>query len=66
LATTIQAPRLLATKEVARALGCSAKTVRQTLVANGVLTPIRLTPQAHMRFRPEDVERLIAGEEKTP
>jgi len=66
LATTIQTPRLLATKEVARALGCSVKTVRRTVVANGVLTPIRLTPQGHMRFRPDDVDRLVAGKGLAP
>jgi DNA-binding transcriptional MerR regulator len=64
--TAIQTPRLLATKEVARALGCSVKTVRQTLVANGVLTPIRLSPQGYLRFRSEDVERLISGEARVP
>jgi DNA-binding transcriptional MerR regulator len=53
--------RLLLTKEVAALLECSPKRVRE-LAADGLLVPVRLTPLGHLRFRREDVERLVAGE----
>ena len=49
---------LLLTREVAEALDCSPFTVRR-LAQKGVLEPVRLTPKAYLRFRPEDVDRLL-------
>lgn len=56
--TTI--PRLLRTSEVATMLGCSRARVHQ-LARAGVLHPVRLVPLGDLRFRVEDVERMIAG-----
>jgi excisionase family DNA binding protein len=61
----IAAPRLLSAKEVARILGVSPKRVRK-LVADGDLMSVRLGGEGQHRFRPQDVERLINGEERTP
>jgi excisionase family DNA binding protein len=55
-------PRLLVTGEVAKMLRCSEARIRE-LVAEGRLTPLRLTPRGHYRFRANDIERLIRGEE---
>jgi excisionase family DNA binding protein len=60
--TTIKGDtQLLVTREVAAALRCTPATVRE-LVNAGRLSPVRLSPKGHLRFRFEDVERLIAGE----
>jgi excisionase family DNA binding protein len=59
---TIASSRLLRAKEVAHILGVDPSRVRE-LVANGDLPSVRLGAQGWHRFRPEDVERLIAGEE---
>jgi excisionase family DNA binding protein len=59
------APRLYRLSEVATILGVSADRVRE-LVRDGDLPSVRLGGQGWHRFRAEDVERLIAGEEKTP
>jgi Helix-turn-helix domain len=61
--STVTTPRLLLANEVAAVLRCTPRRVRQ-LTADGVLNPIRLSPQGHLRFRAEDIERLIAGEER--
>jgi len=58
-------PRLYRASEVARILGVTAERVRE-LVATGDLPSIRLGGQGWHRFRAEDVERLIAGEENSP
>jgi hypothetical protein len=52
--------RLLRTSEVATMLACSRGRVHQ-LARAGVLRPVRLVPLGDLRFRVEDVERLIAG-----
>jgi excisionase family DNA binding protein len=64
MATAIAAPRLYRAKEVARLLGVSPARVRE-LVASGQLPSVRLGDQGWHRFRAEDVERLIRGEERT-
>jgi excisionase family DNA binding protein len=61
----LTAPRLLTTREVAETLRISIWRVHD-LAANGVLEPIRLGERGHFRFRSEDIERLIAGEGKSP
>jgi excisionase family DNA binding protein len=62
MATNLTQDRaVILTREVAERLGCSPKTVRE-LVATGRLNPVRLSPRGHLRFRVEDVEALIAGE----
>jgi predicted DNA-binding transcriptional regulator AlpA len=53
--------RLLRTREVAEMLACSRARVHQ-LAQTGVLSPVRLVPLGDLRFRVEDVERLIAGD----
>jgi excisionase family DNA binding protein len=58
-------PRLYRAKEVARILGVTPARVRE-LVSSGQLRSVRLAGTGWHRFRPEDVERLIAGEAKTP
>jgi excisionase family DNA binding protein len=58
-------PRLYRASEVARILGVTPERVRE-LVASGDLPSIRLGGQGWHRFRAEDVERLIAGEENSP
>jgi excisionase family DNA binding protein len=58
-------PRLYRASEVARILGVTPERVRE-LVTSGDLPSIRLGGQGWHRFRAEDVERLIAGEEKSP
>jgi excisionase family DNA binding protein len=62
--TIASAPRLYRASEVAHILGVSPERVRE-LVASGDLPSIRLGGQGWHRFRAEDVERLIAGEERT-
>jgi len=54
-------PRLLTSGQVAEILGVSRERV-QILARQGTLTPIRFGPKGRLRFRVEDVERLIAGE----
>lgn len=53
--------RLLTTREVADLLRVSEWRIRE-LVAEGILHPLRLSTRGRMRFRVEEVERLIAGE----
>jgi excisionase family DNA binding protein len=53
--------RLLASSEVATMLGVSRQRVHR-LSQLGVLRPVRLVPGEDLRFRVEDVERLIRGE----
>lgn len=65
MATALAAPRLLRAKEVARRLDVSPARVRE-LVASGELPSVRLGAHGWHRFREEDVERLIAGDERTP
>lgn len=59
---TFTAPRLLAAKEVAAVLGVSPARVRE-LVAGGYLKSVRLGGSGYHRFRAEDVEALMRGEE---
>jgi excisionase family DNA binding protein len=61
--TALAPTRLLRAKEVARILGVDPRRVRE-LVASGDLPSIRLGVQGWHRFRLEDVERLIADEER--
>ena len=64
--TSYTAPAaLLSAKEVAAILGVHPDRVRQ-LAASGDLPSIRLGEHGWHRFRAEDVERLIAGEERAP
>jgi excisionase family DNA binding protein len=65
MSATATSSRLLRASEVARALGVSPARVR-ALVAKGELRSVRLGGGGWHRFRAEDVERLIAGEERTP
>ncbi len=53
--------RLITAREVAEMLGVSRWRVHQ-LVADGLLRPVQLKRRGWLRFRAEDVERLIAGE----
>jgi excisionase family DNA binding protein len=53
-------PRLLTTRQVAATLGCSRAWVHE-LARRRVLEAVRLVPLGDLRFRIEDVERLIAG-----
>lgn len=55
-------PRLLRASEAAAMLGISVDRLRD-LVAEDVLRSVRLAGTGWHRFRVEDVERLIAGEE---
>lgn len=55
-------PRLYRASEVARLLGISAERVRE-LVVSGELKSVRLGSNGWHRFRAEDVERLIRGED---
>jgi excisionase family DNA binding protein len=57
--------RLYRAREVARLLGVHPSRVRE-LAASGELPSVRLGAQGWHRFRPEDVERLIAGENRRP
>lgn len=41
--------------------GCNRRRVLQ-LAESGVLRPVRLVPGGDLRFRVEDIERLIEGE----
>jgi excisionase family DNA binding protein len=59
------APRLYRLSEVATMLGVSADRVRE-LVRDGDLPSVRLGGQGWHRFRAEDVEALIAGQERAP
>jgi excisionase family DNA binding protein len=62
LATTYSPPaRLLRAKEVAEILGVTVEYVR-ALVRDGRLRSCRIGEEGWHRFRPEDVEALIAGE----
>ena len=63
--STIAPPRLLSAKEVGRILRCDPATVR-ALAASGRLPSVRFANRGWHRFRPEDVEKLIAGEENQP
>jgi excisionase family DNA binding protein len=63
--TTIAPSRLIRAKEVARILGVDPSRVRE-LVSTGDLPSVRLGAHGWHRFRLEDVERLIAGEERAP
>jgi excisionase family DNA binding protein len=64
--TTPQAPaRLLSAKQVADRLSVRTERVRE-LAREGQLRSIRLTPLGNHRFRPEDVKRLLAGEDGPP
>jgi excisionase family DNA binding protein len=62
MATTPALPQQLYTvAEVAAILRLSPRRIRD-LVADGHLLAVRLTPRGHMRFWPEDVERLCRRE----
>jgi excisionase family DNA binding protein len=50
--------KLLTTREAAERLSVSVLTVRN-LAEYGALPVVRFTPASRMRFRPEDVERLL-------
>ena len=65
MGTSSVEPRLLTVTEVANMLRVSAPRVRE-LVTSGTLQSLRLSPQGRHRFRVEDVERLIRGEESNP
>ncbi len=54
--------RLLSAAEVARVLNVSRETVLR-YVAEGHLPSVRVGAKGRHRFRPEDVERLIHGDE---
>jgi len=56
-------PRLLTIEQVARRLAVSAPTVRR-MMRQGSLRPVRL--RGSVRFRPDDVERLIADSMGAP
>jgi excisionase family DNA binding protein len=59
MAETASVPkRLLTTREVAERLSVSILTV-PNLAEFGALPVVRFTPTSRMRFRPEDVERLL-------
>jgi excisionase family DNA binding protein len=60
--TVAPAARWLSVREVAAMLGVSTKRIRE-LVAEGRLSSVRLGENGWHRFRVEDVERLIAGQE---
>jgi excisionase family DNA binding protein len=60
--TTVTEPRLIRASEVARMLGVHISTVRE-LAESGELRSVRLGGTGWRRFRIEDIERLIAGEE---
>lgn len=60
--TSTASARLLRAKEVAQMLGVDPSRVRE-LVASGDLPSVRLGAQGWHRFRREDVEALIAGEQ---
>jgi DNA-binding transcriptional MerR regulator len=53
--------RLLKSREVAAMLGVTQQRVHQ-LAQLGVLRPVRLVPKGDLRFRTEDVERVIRGD----
>jgi excisionase family DNA binding protein len=59
---TATAPRLYRAQEVADLLGVTRWKVLE-LVADGQLRSVRFGENGWHRFRVEDVERLIAGEE---
>jgi excisionase family DNA binding protein len=54
-------PHYMTTTAVAAYLGVSIWTVYR-LVEQGVLQPVRLSPRGRLRFRAEDVERLLEPE----
>ena len=62
--TTTAPARLLRATEVARMLGVSPWRVRE-LVASGDLVSVRLGAHGWHLFRLEDVEQLIAGEDRS-
>lgn len=57
--------RLLRASEVAEMYGLSRGYVRE-LVAEGKLESVRIGSKGWHRFRVEDVERFLAGEEPEP
>lgn len=61
--TTTAGRRLLRASEVAEIYGLSRDYLRQ-LVAEGKLRSVRLGDHGWHRFRIEDVERFLAGEER--
>ena len=58
-------PEVLTTQEVASVLKLTPARVAQ-LAREGRIPAFRITERGDFRFRAEDVERLIAGEERTP
>ena len=57
------AEKLLKAAEVAHILGCSTGTVRQLHKA-GQIPAVRFGERGHLRFVPEDIERLIERRER--
>jgi hypothetical protein len=55
-------PKLMDAREVGRLLRCSAERVRQ-LARAGEIPSVRLTdsPKARVRFRRDDVRRIVVG-----
>jgi excisionase family DNA binding protein len=62
VATPIAPARLISAKDVAAILGVGPARVRE-LVRDGEIRSIRLGEKGSHRFRPEDVERFLAGED---
>jgi excisionase family DNA binding protein len=56
--TTLTRGDRLRTREVAQLLDVDPSTVRR-FAAAGILPAIRLTPRSPLKFRLEDVERLL-------
>ena len=56
---TETATRLLKVDEAALVLACSPRTVRR-LASEGMLTAVRFGEHGHLRFRPDELEALIA------
>ena len=63
--TTTATRRLLRASEVAEIYGLS-RDYLHVLVGEGKLNSVRIGEHGWHRFRVEDVERLIAGEERVP
>ena len=53
--------RLVPTTEAAKVLGVHPDTVRRAARA-GLIRPVRLGRRGNLRFRLEDIERIVAGE----